>query len=185
MSESAFQAFLDGIREAKGSTEPRLAVEAVAEQMRRLLASSFYLDEEYTRPQPGSLTSHVLHEGADFVVTVCAWSPGESTPIHDHDNWGVVGGLRNRIVATGYRRLDEGDIAGFADVSEVSRLLISETSFACMRPPDELIHRLENPFKDAAVTLHVFGSALPWQHTYDPPAKAVSAAEPAAYTVGV
>ena len=185
MSDSAFENFLDGVRDASRAGDPRTVVEAVSEQMRRLLLNSFFLDDAYTRPQQTALTSHVLHEEDGFVVSVCAWGPHDSTPTHDHDGWGVIGGVRNRIVSTGYRRLDEGDIPGFADVSEVSRQMVSETSFAVLRPPDELIHRLENPFRDAAVTLHVFGSRKPWLHTFDPPAKAVFAAEPSADTVGV
>lgn len=177
----------DTLQAAKEQTDVKLLVDSVSENLRRLLAGPFFLDEEYTRPARGALASHVLHLDRDrgLAVVVCAWAPQQATPIHDHSAWGVIGGVTNRVIVTHYRRNDDTEIPGFADVTEVSRVLVSETSFAPMRPPEEQLHKIENPFRDPAVTLHVFGDAGPWRHMFDPPAKRVTPFEPAENTIGI
>ena len=121
----------------------------------------------------------------DHPTTSCAWAPRQGTPIHDHSSWGVVAAVTNRVIITGYRREDDGETPGFADVVEVSRLLVSESSYAFLRPPEDLISKIENPYRDPAVTLHVFGDVEPWQNMYDPPAKTVTPLEPTESTIGV
>ena len=184
----SFDAFVNDVADvAAKAGEPRSAIESVGEHMRRLLAGPFGLDESFMRPQKGVISSHILHRDPDerFVVTCCAWGYLDGTPIHDHASWGVIGAVRNRVVTTTYRRKDEGDIGGFADVVEVAKVLVSETSFAHIRPPEELIHQMANPFKEVAVTLHVFGGLDPWGHMFDPPAKTITPFEPAENTIGV
>jgi hypothetical protein len=87
----------------------------------------------------------------------------------------VVAGLANRIVATSYRRLDDGGTPGFASLSEWSRVLVTEGCFSFLRPPEQEIHRLENPFKQPAATLHVFGPHGDGQHRYDLALKSLTA----------
>ena len=187
-SSSSLDAFLREVGAVvAASTDPKTILDGVSDQLRRLLAGPVFLGEAHVKPDKSSINASVLHLDPQrrFVVTAVAWAPQQGTPIHDHADWGVIGAASNRLILTGYRREDDGATAGFADVAEVSKVLISENSFAYVRPPEDLITKLENPFRDPAVSLHVFGDTEPWQNMFDPPAKMVTRLEPSPGTVGV
>ena len=86
---------------------------------------------------------------------------------------------------TTYRRLDDGLTPGYASINEVSRLLISESSSGVVRPPEESIHRIENPFREVAMTLHVFVAGGEEPSVFDPRAKTLIPAGAEAHLAGV
>src|SRR5204863_6546142 len=120
---------------------------------RRLIAASFFLEDRHQLPSREGFARHLVHADPEgrFLVAAGVWLPQQSTPVHDHATWGVIAALTNRVLITGFRRVDDATTPGFASIGEVSRTLVSDTSIAAVRPPDEDIHRIENPFRDAAV----------------------------------
>src|SRR5690349_3855795 len=138
MPNPLLESFIRETSDLVGKTsDPKLVVDHVAENVRRLLAGPFFLDERYQSPSREAFSRHVIHSepGSSVLVVTCVWTPQQSTPIHDHLTWGVIAGLTGRIIATTYRRLDDGQVPGFASITETTRTLVSETSFASIRPP--------------------------------------------------
>ena len=67
-----------------------------ARLLEALVARDSWLPEEYARPDPSRYLQYLLHCDSEerFSVVSFVWGPGQSTPIHDHRVWGLVGVLR-------------------------------------------------------------------------------------------
>lgn len=108
---------------------------AIAPRVRKLLASSYWLQMEFIDPpvNPG-WSVHFLFDEYEFPLTVqmVAWLPGNISPIHNHATWGIVavvsGQEKNqfwrrsptpehpsRIELVGEKILLPGDIIGFTN----------------------------------------------------------------------
>lgn len=175
MSPYSLESFVHEMHDAvAGQADSKLVVDAVSEGVRRLLGGVFFPGEGLLASSSDGFARHQVFQDARLVISTCVWLPGQSTPIHDHATWGVIAGLQGRVIATTYRRADDGATPGFASLSEMSRTLVTEASFAAVRPPEEVVHRFENPFRELAVTLHVFGgSEARERNVYDQKAKSL------------
>lgn len=182
------ESFIHEVEETlQKAPDPRTVLDFVSESLRRLLAGSFFLDGPARTP--GESTFHATDLYKDpkgrFRIAACAWAPKQASSIHDHPSWGIVAGLSRRVLVTTYRRLDDLSTPGYASLTECARTLVTEASFALLRPPDELIHQIENPYRDAALTLHVLGIEPSPQSTYDPKAKTIIALDEPSALAGI
>jgi len=79
-----------------------------------LVAVDDWLPDEYATPSPVRYQQYLLHCDPleRFSVVSFVWGPGQSTPIHDHRVWGLVGVLRGaeldeRFVRGAHGRLQD------------------------------------------------------------------------------
>lgn len=128
----------------------------VADQVRLHLPGAGILTAEQRQGSPDGYASHTLHTEPDgaFSVLAAVWRPGQTTPIHDHVAWCVVGvlegaedeelfALRDGGIAleqVGSRRNMAGEVSGFA-------------------PPGD-IHRVTNHGPGVAISLNVYGADI-------------------------
>ncbi|MGB3202649.1 MAG: cupin [Nodosilinea sp.] len=84
--------------------DDRSRLEAIAPLVRKLLVSSYWLQMEYSAPDPKTGWSvNFLYREHEFPLTVqmVSWLPGQMSPIHNHGTWGIValvgGQERNRL----------------------------------------------------------------------------------------
>src|SRR6516164_8013946 len=77
-----------------------------------LVATGGWLPEEFTRPHPLYYLQYLLH--ADPIerwsVVSFVWGPGQTTPIHDHRVWGLIGVLQGAEISTTFERGAEGGL---------------------------------------------------------------------------
>jgi 3-mercaptopropionate dioxygenase len=122
-----------------------------ADQLRVHLPDAGILPPGQRRGQPGRPASHVLHAETDgsFSVLGLVWRPGQSTRIHDHITWCVVGVLQgveheelydDQLNPIGARDNHPGEVSGFA-------------------PPGD-IHRIRNTGPRTAISLHIYGTDI-------------------------
>jgi predicted metal-dependent enzyme (double-stranded beta helix superfamily) len=66
---------------------------AVAELMSQLLAGDYRLPREVARPSEERHLTYPLYidPGDRWSLASVVWSPGQQTPVHSHETWGVVG----------------------------------------------------------------------------------------------
>ena len=115
-----------------------------------LIAPAFrtFSDDSYAR--------HLVYADplGRFSVLVLAWLPGQITPIHGHNAWGVVGIHEGTMLNTCFRA------AGSAEPIPTGSQRACAGSVVAVGAGDEGAHRLENPGPEAALTVHVYGMNL-------------------------
>jgi len=123
----------------------------VADQLRAHLPDPGILTPDQRRGQPGRPADYLLHAETDgtFSILGLVWRPGQSTRIHDHVTWCVMGVLQgiehedlydNQLNLVGARDNQPGEVSGFA-------------------PPGD-IHRIRNTGLRTAISLHIYGTDI-------------------------
>ncbi len=123
----------------------------VADQLRAHLPDPDILTPDQRRGDPHRPAGHVLHAEPDgtFSILGLVWRPGQSTRIHDHITWCVVGVLAGTeheelfdeaLNPVGERDNHPGEVSGFA-------------------PPGD-IHRIRNNGGETAISLHIYGTDI-------------------------
>ncbi len=125
--------------------------ELVADQLRAHLPGPEILTPDQRLGQPDRPAGHLLHAEPDgtFSILGLVWRPGQTTRIHDHITWCVVGVLAGveheelfdeALNPIGTRDNPPGDVSGFA-------------------PPGD-IHRIRNIGDETAISLHIYGTDI-------------------------
>jgi predicted metal-dependent enzyme (double-stranded beta helix superfamily) len=123
----------------------------VADQLRRHLPGPGILTADQRRGRPDRPAGHILHVEPDgtFSILGLVWRPGQTTRIHDHITWCVVGVLQgvehedlydDQLNPIGANDNHAGDVSGFA-------------------PPGD-IHRIHNTGTGTAISLHIYGTDI-------------------------
>lgn len=100
-----------------------------------------------------------------FSVVSFVWGPGQTTPVHDHTVWGLIGMLRG--AETGQRFAPDGSgpmIAGEVDLLEQGMIDV-------VSPSRGDIHKVTNALDDrASISIHVYGANIGAvsRHVFDP-----------------
>jgi len=95
-----------------------------------------------------------------FSVRLYIYDPGQYTPIHDHNSWGVYGCVHNRIEVIRYRREDDETRPGYARLREIERPVLDPGQVASVLPLNDGIHKAGNPAVKTSVMLCVYGTPI-------------------------
>jgi predicted metal-dependent enzyme (double-stranded beta helix superfamily) len=123
----------------------------------RLIAKDDWLPEAFARPNPDRYQQYLLHcdSRERFSVVSFVWGPGQSTPIHDHSVWGLVGVLRGVEKVERFRRLPTGGL-----INEGEDYL-REGEVDAVSPRIGDIHRVTNGRADApSISIHIYGANI-------------------------
>ncbi len=137
--------------------DERAILESGGALLSRLIAQDDWLPEEFTRPHPDRYQQYLLHcdSRERFSVVSFVWGPGQSTPIHDHSVWGLVGVLRGVEKVERFRRLPTGGLA--ADGEDY----LHEGAVDAVSPRIGDIHRVTNGLADRpSISIHVYGANI-------------------------
>jgi predicted metal-dependent enzyme (double-stranded beta helix superfamily) len=96
-----------------------------------------------------------------FSLRLFLWGPGEYTPVHDHNSWGVIGPISGELEVIDYRREDDGSREGYACLVELERLRLLPGQTASTFPLNEGIHKTGNPTQESILSLSLYGNPLP------------------------
>jgi predicted metal-dependent enzyme (double-stranded beta helix superfamily) len=125
--------------------------ELVADQLRAHLPGPEILTSDQRLGRPDRVAGHLLHVEPDgaFSILGLVWRAGQTTRIHDHITWCVVGVLSGieheelfdeALNPVGTRDNPPGEVTGFA-------------------PPGD-IHRIRNVGDETAISLHIYGTDI-------------------------
>ncbi|GLT01709.1 3-mercaptopropionate dioxygenase [Sphingobium jiangsuense] len=123
-----------------------------------LVAHDDWLPAAFAIPHPDYYRQYLLHcdSRERFSVVAFIWGPGQSTPIHDHRVWGLVGILRGEELVEKFERDEDGRLAR---VGQVQRLRPGEVDILSPRIGD--VHRVSNGLPHAvSVSIHVYGANI-------------------------
>jgi predicted metal-dependent enzyme (double-stranded beta helix superfamily) len=149
---AAFDALLDGSR-----SEPEIVA-----QGKRLLAELVAVDDwlppELAVPSVERFQQYPLHvdPAGRFSVVSFVWGPGQSTPIHDHTVWGLIGMLRGAEYSQSYRFASPTDL-----VASGLPLRLEPGQVEAVSPTLGDVHRVSNAFDDrVSISVHVYGADI-------------------------
>jgi predicted metal-dependent enzyme (double-stranded beta helix superfamily) len=145
------------------TTDQTQIVDAIAREMKKLVARPDAIDDALIRTDPSRYTRTLLYRDPQkrYVVLLLAWSPHQASPIHDHACWGAVGIARGKLAETRYDRAPNG------------RLVPQETAIerrgdvTTVNPPETDLHRMSNPTNGVTATIHVYGRDMTEANVYD------------------
>jgi predicted metal-dependent enzyme (double-stranded beta helix superfamily) len=126
--------------------------------LQQLIAVDDWLPDAYAQPQPERYQQYLLHaDSAErFSIVSFVWGPGQTTPIHDHTVWGLIGMLRGAEYAQTYRRSAGGGLQ-----AEGAALKLTPGTVETLSPEAGDIHRVRNAFADTvSISIHVYGANI-------------------------
>jgi predicted metal-dependent enzyme (double-stranded beta helix superfamily) len=139
-------------RAAVTAGEPERVTRGVREALTPWLARG--IPEAFTRSSDSCYARHLIHcdpQGRYCIVSIVLM-PGQSTPIHDHTTWGVIGVVTGREREVRYRRTEAGEL------TELEARFNHPGDTAVVIPPRD-VHRIEGacPEGRPTVSIHVYG----------------------------
>jgi predicted metal-dependent enzyme (double-stranded beta helix superfamily) len=141
------------------TVDPDRIAAGTSELLAQLLQAPEFLEPRFRVGRLDAYTQHLVHvhpEGLYSVVSL-VWEPGQSTPIHDHRCWCVVGVLEGREQESRYTLHSDG-----ADEWLVEResQYYPAGSVCSLVPPGEDIHRVGNADDRTVISIHVYGDDI-------------------------
>ncbi|MFL9989299.1 cysteine dioxygenase family protein [Paraburkholderia sediminicola] len=133
-------------------------LEAGGAALRELIAHDDWLPDAFAQPDPERYQQFLLHADSRqrFSIVSFVWGPGQSTPVHDHTVWGLIGVLRGAEIAQGYRITPGG-----AAEEEGAAKRLDAGAVDAVSPRIGDIHRVSNAFHDrASISIHVYGGNI-------------------------
>ena len=121
-----------------------------------LLRAESWLPAFCTRPHPQFYQQYLLHcdPVERFSVVSFVWGPGQETPVHDHQTWGLIGMLRGAEISTSYER------AG-GELVKVGTRRLEPGEIETVSPRLGDIHQVRNAFDDrVSISIHVYGDNI-------------------------
>lgn len=124
----------------------------------RLIASDAWLPPHCTEAAADRFANHLLycHPDQRFCVVSMVWGPGQSTPIHDHTVWGLIGVVRGVEVSQRYGFDSQGVLR-----PEGGPQRLQPGEIEAVSPQIGDIHQVRNG--DAAtktISIHVYGADI-------------------------
>jgi predicted metal-dependent enzyme (double-stranded beta helix superfamily) len=133
-------------------------LEAGGAALGELIAHDDWLPDAFAQPDPEHYQQFLLHADSQqrFSIVSFVWGPGQSTPVHDHTVWGLIGVLRGAEIAQGYRITPGGALE-----EEGAAKRLDTGSVDAVSPRIGDIHHVSNAFSDrASISIHVYGGNI-------------------------
>ena len=164
--------------------EPERGLAALRPRFAALLADPDWLPADHACANPqsgmgGGIGQWLIFRAGDqslslFSLVVPPW---QTTPVHDHLAWGLVGLYRGEQTETVYRRLDDGSSQEQADLQIEERRPLRPGDFYLLLPPEGDIHSVVTTSEEPSISIHLLGNdaGCVWRHAFDPQAHSVRA----------
>ncbi|MEH2235810.1 cysteine dioxygenase family protein [Nostoc sp.] len=159
--------FVATVREIRASTvDDRTQTLARLEPyFQELLAQQEWLPEKFAQINPeskmgGGIGQWLLYRAKDRSLSVFSLviPPGSTTPVHDHLAWGLIGLYKGNQEETVYRRVDNGDAQGHAQLQVTEVRALQPGDIYRLLPPDGDIHAVKTTSQSASVSIHLLGN---------------------------
>lgn len=138
-----------------------------APMLQKLVSTDDWLPGICAAPDPDSYRQYLIwcDPMERFSVVSFVWGPGQTTPVHDHTVWGLIGMLRGAEDGVAYAPGETGQ--PMRKLGE-ERLVPGQT--AAVSPIIGDIHTVSNALDDkVSISVHVYGANIGAvaRHVYD------------------
>jgi len=143
--------------EKSGADEPAMLREG-KKLLAGLIARDDWLPEEFALSHPDTYRQYLLYCDPleRFSVVSFVWGPGQTTPVHDHTVWGLVGVLRGAEKCEEFERAGENQ-----PMRKTGEHRIEPGSIDAVSPALGDIHTVSNALADRpSISIHVYGANI-------------------------
>jgi predicted metal-dependent enzyme (double-stranded beta helix superfamily) len=144
-------------RLADGQASEAVFLTKGKEILAQLISQDNWLEEDFRKPHPEYYQQYLLYcDPYDrFSLQSFVWGPGQSTPVHDHTVWGLVGVLQGAESCMRYRQT----VGGL--VSEGPAVILERGSVDAISPTVGDVHKVSNAFSDrTSISIHIYGANI-------------------------
>ena len=155
LAPTALDALVDALDGAVDPRRPaRPTADAAASALAPFLGRPGLLGPHQRVGDPAGYRQHLLHvpDSGAYSLVALVWLPGQTTPVHDHITWCVVGVHQGEEHEIRYRVVSE-------QLVEIGRAVSRRGAVDALVPPGD-IHRVTNEGAGTAISLHVYGADL-------------------------
>jgi len=151
--------FVDDVHEmVRSISDEKELTRRIADRLRSLLAEGLSLPKATTQAHPDRYVMYPLYvaEEGSFSIASAVWNVGQSTPVHGHETWGVVGIYSGVERELRYQKPTAADVPlvplGEEDWS-AGAVTVCCTS-------DDDVHRVSCGSAEPCVGIHVYGADI-------------------------
>lgn len=129
--------------------------------IKELVAVDDWLPPKYAQADDNDYLSYLLYEDPDerFSILSFVWGPGQSTVIHDHCTWGLVGCLRGKEISQHYIQAKNGHWVPDGRSEEI--VAQTDNNIDIVSPAVGDVHRVYNGLLDRpSISIHIYGGNL-------------------------
>ncbi|MCX7143081.1 MAG: cysteine dioxygenase [Proteobacteria bacterium] len=148
---------MTGAVEKFGDDEPAMLREG-KKLLAGLIRNDDWLPEKFARPHPDTYRQYLLYCDPleRFSLVSFVWGAGQTTPIHDHTVWGLVGVLRGAEKCEEFERPGDGQ-----PMRKTGEHLIEPGGIDAVSPTVGDIHTVSNALADRpSISIHVYGANI-------------------------
>lgn len=127
----------------------------VAERLSALLDSDYRLPPELARPWADHHVNYPLHVAAGWSLAVVVWAPGQRTPVHGHETWGVVG-----IYSGAEREIRYAKPGGPGPLTPLADQVWERGQVTVCCTTDDDVHSVVAEGDEPTVGIHVYGADI-------------------------
>jgi len=141
---------------------PETIITRLREPFADFLRKDGWLPEACRRPIPGKAASYVLlrSKEPEYVLFSMVLPAHESTKIHNHLAWGLIGLAQGRQHEVQYRRLDDGSRPDYAELAVTQEHDLDLGEITRLLPPVDDIHIITTLSDVASISIHLLGNDL-------------------------
>ena len=137
------------------------------ELLAKLVSADDWLPDAFAQPGPASYRQYLLwcDPLERFSVVSFVWGPGQTTPVHDHTVWGLIGMLRGAEKGIAYSQQGPGK-----PMLKAAEETLTPGAVSAVSPTIGDIHTVSNALADrVSISIHVYGANIGAvaRHTYD------------------
>ena len=109
-----------------------------------------------------------MPEDEAYSIIGGVWHPGQTTPIHDHLTWALIGVYDGEEREALFRRTDDGSNPKLAKIQQVSERVNKKGHVTVLGHTG--IHRVDNISLKPTLSVHIYGRDIgnTERHSYDP-----------------
>lgn len=138
--------------------------------LEKLIQTPDSVPPEAFAPRKDRFAMNLLHmpQDKEYSIIGGVWKPGQTTPIHDHLTWALIGVYDGEEREALFRRTDDGSNPKFAKLEKVSERTNKKGHVTVLGHTG--IHRVDNLTEKTVTSIHVYGRDIgrAERHSYDP-----------------
>ncbi len=138
--------------------------------MEKLVSSPRSVPAKAFTPREDRFAMNLLQMPEDEAYSIIGgiWHPGQTTPIHDHLTWALIGVYEGEEREALFRRTDDGSNPRLAKIQQVSERVNKKGHVTALGHSG--IHRVDNISLKPTTSVHIYGRDIgnAERHSYDP-----------------